>query len=64
MIPASAKAYVNHRIHPTDDIASVINHDRAVIGDFTHKFRGLSLGLSKIYKDVCDCSSSLQMTIE
>ena len=48
VIPASAKAYVNHRIHPSDDIASVIYHDRAVIGDFNYKYSGFTK-ITKMY---------------
>ena len=33
VLPDEAVAYVNHRIHPDDDVAAVLAHDRNVIAD-------------------------------
>jgi carboxypeptidase PM20D1 len=32
-LPASASAILNHRIHPADSVASVVERDRRVIND-------------------------------
>ena len=57
VIPASARAYINHRIHPTDDIASVIYHDKAVIGDVNFFPFLLIITFSKIFETTfCELS--------
>jgi carboxypeptidase PM20D1 len=33
VLPLRAQAYVNHRIHPLDDIATVVERDRRIIND-------------------------------
>lgn len=35
VLPAEAVAWVNHRIHPADDVASVVAHDVRVVADET-----------------------------
>jgi carboxypeptidase PM20D1 len=35
VLPASATAVVNHRIHPADSVASVLRRDKRVINDPT-----------------------------
>lgn len=32
-LPSEVKAYVNHRVHPSDTFESVLEHDRKVIND-------------------------------
>lgn len=42
VLPPSAWAIVNHRIHPTQSVQQVIEHDRSIINDDRVKIRPLS----------------------
>jgi acetylornithine deacetylase/succinyl-diaminopimelate desuccinylase-like protein len=39
VLPLRAQAYVNHRIHPMDTIAKVVERDRRIINDDRVKLR-------------------------
>lgn len=45
-LPTEVKAYINHRIHPSDTIESVLDHDRNVINDKRVKLKLMTGSLS------------------
>lgn len=42
VIPGRATAFVNHRIHPTDTLESVLQHDKDTVNDWRVHFRVVS----------------------
>lgn len=67
-IPGEAKCIVNHRIHPGDSVASVIEYDRRIIADSRVQIRELdslepapvSDTKSAAFKTICACVRGIE----